>query len=177
MAIVTPIMRIVLQIKSIARCPKNRYHSLHYNIKGNKVKKLLKSFKTTLHRSLPNNIQTKVVYTETKVGSHFQIKSKTKFDHKHDIVYYVKCPECQEDYIGKIGRRLHERICGHNQRDSQFHMLRHSLENNHKHISFEDFRILQNGYTNSKLNKKYRYRCLLKNYVIRKILNKYLFIL
>ena len=71
----------------------------------------MKNFlKTSLHRSLPNNIETKGVYTGTKLGSNFQIKHKTKFDHTHDLVYYVKCPACQEDYMGEIGRRLHERI-------------------------------------------------------------------
>ena len=68
--------------------------------KGQQSEKVLKSFKTVLHRSLPNNIETKIVYTRTKLGSNFQIKDKTKFDHKYDLVYYVKCPECQEDYIG-----------------------------------------------------------------------------
>ena len=66
--------------------------------------KVLKSYKTTLHRSLPNNIETKVVYTGTKLDSNFQIKDKTKFDHKHDLDCYVKCPEFQEDYIGEINR-------------------------------------------------------------------------
>ena len=33
-------------------------------------------------------------------------------------------------------------------------MLKHSLENNHIHVSFEDFRILRNGYTNSKFKRK-----------------------
>ena len=68
-----------------------------------KVEKVIKSFKATLHRSLPNNMETKIVYTGTKLGSNFQFKDKTKFDHKHDLVYYVKCPECQEDYIREIG--------------------------------------------------------------------------
>ena len=113
--------------------------------------KVLKSFKTTLHRSLPNNIETKLVHTGTKLGSNFQIKVKTKFEHKHDLVYYVKCPECQEDYIGEIGRRLHERICDHSGKDSKSHMLKHSLENNHKQVSFEDFHILRNCYFNSKI--------------------------
>ena len=45
--------------------------------KGQQGQKVLKSFMTTLHRSLPNDI--------------------IKFEHKHDLVYYVKCPECQED--------------------------------------------------------------------------------
>ena len=66
------------------------------------VEKVIKSFKATLHRSLPNNMETKIVYTGTKLGSNFQFKDKTKFDHKHDLVYYVKCPECQEDYIREI---------------------------------------------------------------------------
>ena len=33
-------------------------------------------------------------------------------------------------------------------------MLKHSLENNHKRVSFQDFRILRKGYTNSKLKRK-----------------------
>ena len=122
--------------------------------KGQQGEKVLKFFKTTLYRSLPNNIETKRVYTGTKLCSNFHYKDKTKFDHKHDLVYYVKCPECQEDYIGEIGRRLHERICDHSGKDSKSHMLKHSLENNHKQVSFEDFRILRNGYTNSKIKRK-----------------------
>ena len=66
--------------------------------KGQQGEKVLKSFKTTLHRSLPNNIETKVVYTRAKLGSNFQIKGQRKFDHKHNLVYYTKCLECQEDY-------------------------------------------------------------------------------
>ena len=87
-----------------------------------------------------------------KLGSNFQIKGKAKFDHKYDLVYCVKCPPCQEDYT--LDSRLHERIRDHNGKDSKSHMLKHSLENNHKHVSFEDFRVPQNGYTNSKFKQK-----------------------
>ena len=122
--------------------------------KGQQGEKVLKSFKTTLHRFLPNNTERKPVYTGTKLSSNFQIKDKTKFDHKHHLVYYVKCLECQEDYIEEIGRRLHERISDHNGKDSKSYILKHSLENNHKQASFEDLRILRNGYTNSKIKRK-----------------------
>ena len=44
--------------------------------KGQEGKKVLKSFKTTLHRFVPNNIETKIVDTRTKLGSKFQIKGK-----------------------------------------------------------------------------------------------------
>ena len=94
------------------------------------------------------------MYTGTKLCSSFQIKDKKKFNHKHDLVYYVKCPECQEDYIGEIGRRVQERICDHSGKNSKSHMLKHSVENDHKRVFFEDFRILRNGYTNSKIKRK-----------------------
>ena len=45
--------------------------------KGEKAEKVLKSFKATLHRSLPNNIETKVVYTGTKLCSNFQITKQS----------------------------------------------------------------------------------------------------
>ena len=57
-------------------------------------------------------------------------------------------------YIGEIGSRLHERIRDHSGKDSKSHMLKHSLENNHKHVFFEDFRVPRNGYTNSKFKQK-----------------------
>ena len=68
--------------------------------KGQEGEKVIKSFQTGLHKSLPNNIEKKVVYTGTSLGSNFQVKDKTKFDHKNDLVYYGKRPECHEDYIG-----------------------------------------------------------------------------
>ena len=154
-------------MKIIVRCPKSSYHSLHH--KGQQGEKVLKSFKTTLQRSLPNNIETKVVHTGTRLASNFQIKDKTEFDYKHDLVHYIKYPECREDYIGEIGRRLHERICDHSGKDSKSHMLKHSLENNHKQVSFEDFRILRNGYTNNKINRKISEALFIKE--LRPLLN------
>ena len=42
----------------------------------------------------------------------------------------------------------------HSGKDSKSHMLKHPLENNRKSASFEDFYVLQNGYTNSKFKRK-----------------------
>ena len=94
------------------------------------------------------------MYTKMKMCSNFQIKDKTKFGHTHDLVYSIKYPECHEDYTGEIGRRLHEWIGDHSGKENKFHMLKHSLENNHKHVSFEDFCILQKRYTNSKYKQQ-----------------------
>ena len=62
-----------------------------------------------------------------KLGSNFQIKNKTKFYIKRDLVYYIKCPEYHEDFIREIGRGLHERIGDHSGKYSKSHMLKHSL--------------------------------------------------
>ena len=48
-------------------------------------------------------------------------------------------------------------------------MLKHSLENNNKHVSFENFRMLQNGYTNSKFEQKISEALFIK--VLRPSLN------
>ena len=114
--------------------------------------KVLKCLKITLHRSLPNNIETKVVHTGAKLCLNFQIKDKTQFDHKH-LVHYVKCLECQEDYIVEVDTRLHEQIFDQSGKDRKSHTSKHSLKNNYKHVSFEDFRILPRGYINSNLSR------------------------
>ena len=68
-----------------------------------------------------------MMHTETKLGSNFQIKDKTKFnynrnmegryshipEYKHDLAYYVKCPNCHNDYIREKVKGLHEPICDH----------------------------------------------------------------
>ena len=37
----------------------------------------------------------------------FLSKDKTINKHKHDFIYYEKCPElsCTEDYLGEVGHR------------------------------------------------------------------------
>ena len=66
--------------------------------------------KTTLTYNLPNNLVMKSAYSASKLNNKFNIKSKIKQDHQHDVTYYVKCSEetCREDYTGKTGRRLSE---------------------------------------------------------------------
>ena len=58
-----------------------------------KGEKLIKSMKTTLKKSLPSNLVTKSAYSESNLSNKFNIKSKIKKDHQHDVTYYVKCLE------------------------------------------------------------------------------------
>ena len=107
-----------------------------------------------LHRSLPNDMESSVYLKETRFQ--FPNKGKAKFDHKHDLVYYVKCPECHEDYIGEISREFHEQICNIVGRIAPINTFLLKIS-----IYFEMVILIVT------LSEKYRKRCLLKNYVLR----------
>ena len=70
-----------------------------------------------MHRTLPENVQARMCYTGTILGTKFNnIKDPVKKSHQHDVVYYATChePSCLEDYSGETGRRLNERVIDHN---------------------------------------------------------------
>ena len=71
-------------------------------------------------------------------------------------LYLVKCPEktCSETYLGKTARELHERIMEHAAKDNKWHMLKHMRQSDHPSVSPNDFRILQKGYHNNKVERK-----------------------
>ena len=123
---------------------------------GQKGEKLIKSIKKTFKNNLPNNMVMKSAYSASKLSNKFNIKSKIKQDHQHDLTYYAKCPEetCRENYIGETGRRLSERVIDHSGRDKQSHVLKHCIEKAHKLPSLEDFMILGTNYRKNKFRRK-----------------------
>ena len=66
--------------------------------------------KKTIHKLLPETVNTEIAYIETKLSTSFQIKDKNKLDHQHDLVFQAKCPSelCDESYVGESGRRIAE---------------------------------------------------------------------
>ena len=79
-----------------------------------------------------------------KLSTCFNIKNQSKFEHQHDVVYYVDCPneKCRENYIDKSCRRISKLIKDHNDRDLKSHILRHFVESGHVNVSYEDFKII-----------------------------------
>ena len=119
---------------------------LPYN--GKQDNKLLSKMKKHLNKSLPTEVKTTVTYQSKKLGTKFQLKDKTRFNHRNNLVYYSKCPNktCNEDYVGETDRRNEERIMDHNKRDKNSHLLKHSREKNHQHVWENDFKVLGNNY-------------------------------
>ena len=73
--------------------------------KGEKFLKLMNRFQSRVSLC---NVTCNETYSGTKLSSKFQLKSQSKKDHQHDVVYYAKYPEvqCTEDYTGEKRRRL-----------------------------------------------------------------------
>ena len=58
--------------------------------------------------------------------------------------YHGKCPavNCVDDYIGETARRVNKRIVDNAGRDSNSHLLKHSIESGHKTLEAVDYKII-----------------------------------
>ena len=132
--------------------------------KGNTI---IKTINNSLKRILPpNNVKASVTCTGQKLSTTLQIKDKTKDRHKHDLVYYSKCPKstCNEDYLSETGRRIIERSADHCSKYKHSHLLRHTLNNNHKTADLKDFKIIDFGYHNNSFKRKISEALYIKQY-------------
>ena len=112
--------------------------------------------KRNLKKILPNNVKPKITYTGRKLGSLFQTKDQTIFEHKYDVIYHGKCPaeNCVVDYIGETACRVNERIVDHTDRDANSHLLKHSIESGHKPLEAIGYKIIATGYRKNTMKRK-----------------------
>ena len=71
---------------------------------------MLKHIKFEINKVLPEDKNMQLVYTETKHGTKFNVKDKTKKEHHHNLTYNVKCPlkNALASYNSETGTRLTE---------------------------------------------------------------------
>ena len=131
-------------------------HLLTNPYQGEKRDYLIKSMERNLKKILPNNVKPQITYTGRKLGSLFQTKDQTIFEHKHDVIYHGKCPaeNCVDDYIGETARRVNERFVDHKGRDTNSHLLKHSIDSEHKPLEAVDYKIIGTGYRNNTMKRK-----------------------
>ena len=53
---------------------------------------LLSKMKKQLKKTIPSNVKTCITYGDTKLSTQFLVKDRTKFEHRHNIVYFSCCP-------------------------------------------------------------------------------------
>ena len=126
----------------------SKSYLLTLSYKGKRGRKTLRNITKEVNKILPDKHKGKLIYTGTKLSSNFNIKDITQKEHKHDLVYGVKCPEetCAETCNGETGRRLVERIDEHRGKDKNSHVFQHSVNLNHALVTLDDFTILNLGY-------------------------------
>ena len=116
----------------------------------------LKSLWNTLKSVMPVNNTCKIIYNGTKLASKFNIKDEISKKRKHDLIYKAQCPDlnCDETYIGEIGRRFSERIIDHPGRNDKSHLYLHAEKTGHENVNIDHFEILLNRYKNNKFKRK-----------------------
>ena len=89
------------------------------------------------------------IFKSKKLSSKFSLKDPTKPEHRHNVVYYVKCPnkKCNCAYCGETKRRMEKRSNEHRSTDPKSHVLKHSKKTRHKRVKGEDFKILRSGFS------------------------------
>ena len=77
-----------------------------------KREQVIKSLRKTVKRLLPSKIKLQVSFTGNKLSSCFIINDKTKFEHKHDVIYLGTWPEtkCNDNYIVETKRQISKRV-------------------------------------------------------------------
>ena len=107
--------------------------------------------KQQLKKSIPPNVKSCITNKGTKLWTLFSVKDWTKFEHRHNIVYFSRCPNvaCNEKYVGETDRKIKELTMDHNKRDKSLHLLKHARESEHTNVWKEGFKILNGNYKSS----------------------------
>ena len=91
---------------------------------------IIKSMRKWLKTLLPDNVKTDTAFQGKQLSSCFNIKDKTMFQHKHDLVYHATCAEesCNDDYVSETARCIFERVLDLSGRDKNSHILKHQIQ-------------------------------------------------
>ena len=101
--------------------------------------------------SIPSNVKTCITCESTKLSTQFSVKDRTKFEYRHNIVYFSRCPDvtCNATHVRETDRRIKERMMDHNKRGKSSYLLKYARESQHTHVWKDDFTILSGNYKRS----------------------------
>ena len=76
------------------------------------VKEVNKEFKK-IKRHLETRFAYRFAFKAKRLSSCSNLNDPIKKEHLHNVVYEIKCPDCDKKYIGETGRRIEERFKEH----------------------------------------------------------------
>ena len=117
---------------------------------GQKGEQLMSKMKKIVSNSLENGVKPKVVYNLAKLSQYLNVKDPVPQKYKSNLVYKCTSPQinCNESFMGEAERRFEERIIDHNKRDKKSHICKHSGQNSHPHVWFDNFQKVGRNYGN-----------------------------
>jgi len=127
-------------------------------------------------RNLVNNtfpsIDLNVAYqAPKKIGDFFPYKDKVELpEEQANVVYHLKCTQCEADYIGKTKRILVHRLKEHDKGETSA-CHRHSLENPGHLMDYENVNVIDQASNDMKLKIKELLHIIQKKPTLNKQLN------
>lgn len=137
--------------KEVVHCP---HMSLPYG--GDKGNTIVKKFKRSLQKLLPETVKPEISVKGRKVSSYFPLKDKVDDKHTSGFIYEFKCnrfKKCTGSYIGETGRRKEKRIHEHGHTDKNSAILKHSNKTKHAKAKDKNFTILTKNYSHWRRRK------------------------
>ena len=125
-------------------------HMLLLPYEGDRGTGWTKSLKRNLNIHVRSDVKTQVTFIGWKRGTQFNVKDRSKFEHKH-VIYFGKYLEqnCADNYLSESARTISERIMDHGGRDQKSYLFKHAVVNEHRNASYDDFKIIGNGFGNN----------------------------
>ena len=140
-------------------------HMLLLPCQGDKGIGLTKSLKGN------SNLRRKLHLLVKNLETQFNVKDRTKFEHKNNVIYFGECSEknCTNNYHGESAGRISDRIIDHGGRDQKSHLFRHAVVDENRNVSYDDFEIIEIGVRNNTCKKRVAEALLIKE--LRSTLN------
>ena len=116
---------------------------------GEKGNQVIKKFKRTLERILPNTVAPEISVKGKKLSTFFRVKDKVADKHTSGFIYYYKCnrfEKCKQDYSGETDRRREIRVHEHGHTDKLSAIYQHAEQTKHAKARNKNFKILARNY-------------------------------
>ena len=86
---------------------------------GNEGEELLKTCIRKLKRCFKSKVKFVTLYDTKKCAMFCSVEDKIPTHQKSNVIYIIKCPGCDGDYVGKAGRYIITRLNEHSNHSHQ----------------------------------------------------------
>ena len=86
---------------------------------GAEGERLVRTLKRKMQANLSQKLNLKIYYSTNKIAKFCSTKDRIPMNQSHNVIYQIKCPGCNEVYVGKTNCCLGKRLDEHGTRQDQ----------------------------------------------------------